>query len=187
MTTCRKCGEKFPLFTIRNVRHPSPFGDGDLCRGAISLMVLSWGNTQPTLKKTATTDPKAAAWVALCCLLAAQRVNLVRTITAAIVGLTETQSSWEVCRQRAVELATKAMTMFSPDSDGRIFVKALLAMAAKITEPPPRKIRIQQYASVMGDTILAIEHQDLVRSGVSIDDLNNCVAALPGHQWLLNP
>ena len=60
-------------------------------------------------------------------------------------------------------------------------------MAAKITEPPPRKIRIQQYASVMGDTILAIEHQALVRSGVSIDDLNNCVAALPGHQWLLAP
>lgn len=79
------------------------------------------------------------------------------------------------------------MTMFSPDSDGRIFVKALLDMAARITEPPPRKIRIQQYASVMGDTILAIEHQALVRSGVSIDDLNNCVAALPGHQWLLAP
>jgi len=86
-----------------------------------------------------------------------------------------------------VELATKAMTMFSSDSDGRIFVKALLAMAAKITKPPPRKIRIQQYASVMGDTILAIEHLALVRSGVSIDDLNDCVTALPGHQWLLAP
>ena len=186
MATCRKCGEKFPLFTIRNARYPSPFGDGDLCRGCYQPYGLVLGKYTANLKKTAT-DPKAAAWVALCCLLAAQRVNLVRTITAAMVGLTETQSSWEVCRQRAVELASKAMTMFSPDSDGRLFVKALLAMAVKINKPPPREIRIQQYASVMGDTILDIEHQALMRSGVSIDDLNNCVATLPGHQWLLSP
>jgi len=186
MSTCRKCGEKFPLFTIRNAKHPSPFGDGDLCRGCYHPYSLVLRKYTANLNKT-TTDPKAAAWVALCCLLAAQKINLVRTITAAIVGLTETQNSWEVCRQRAVELATKAMTMFSSDSDGRIFVKALLAMAAKITKPPPRKIRIQQYASVMGDTILAIEHLALVRSGVSIDDLNDCVTALPGHQWLLAP
>ena len=186
MTSCRKCGEKFPLFTIRNAKHSSPFGDGDLCRGCYHPYSLVLRKYTANLNKT-TTDPKAAAWVALCCLLAAQKINLVRTITAAIVGLTETQNSWEVCRQRAVELATKAMTMFSSDSDGRIFVKALLAMAAGITKPPPRKIRIQQYASVMGDTILALEHQALVRSGVSIDDLNNCVATLPGHQWLLAP
>ena len=186
MANCQKCSKKLPFFTIWDAGRPNPLGNGQLCKKCYQPYGFVLEKYTANLDK-ADTDPKAVAWVALCYLLAAQRVNLVRTITAAIVGLTETQSSWEVCRQRAVELATKAMTMFAPDSDGRIFVKALLAMAAKVTEPPPRKIRIQQYASVMGDTILAIEHQALVRSGVSIDDLNNCVAALPGHQWLLNP
>jgi len=186
MATCRKCGEKFPLFTIRNARHPSPFGDGDLCRECYRPYGLVLGKYTTNLKKTET-DPKAAVWVALCCLLTAQRVNLVRTITAALIGLTETQNSWEMCRQKAIEYLTKAMPMFSADSDGQVFVKGLLDKAARITEPPPRKISIQRYASVMGDTILAIEHEAIVRSGVSIDDLNNCVVSLPGHQWLLNP
>ncbi len=186
MAKCLKCGKKFPFFTIREARRPSPFGDGDLCRECYRPYGLVLGKYTTNLKKTET-DPQAAVWVALCCLLAAQRVNLVRTITAALIGLTETKNSWEVCRQKAMEYLTKAMTMFSSDSDGHVFVKGLLDMAARITEPPPRKIRIQKYASVMGDTILAIEHEAIARSGVSIDDLNNCVAALPGHQWLLAP
>jgi len=82
MSTCRKCGEKFPLFTIRNAKHPSPFGDGDLCRGCYHPYSLVLRKYTANLNKT-TTDPKAAAWVALCCLLAAQKINLVRTITDA--------------------------------------------------------------------------------------------------------
>jgi len=132
------------------------------------------------------TDPKALSWVALCYLLAAQRVNLVRTITAAIVGLTETQNSWKVCRQRAKELTTKAMRMLAPDSEGQVFVKGLFAIAEKITKSPFREIPIQRYASVWGDSILDIEYEAVMRSGVSIDELNNLVASLPGHQWLIS-
>jgi hypothetical protein len=134
----------------------------------------------------AATDPKAVAWMALCYLLAAQRVNLVRTVTAAIVGLTETQNSWEVCRQRAMELATRAMRMLAPDSEGQVFVKGLFARAEKITKSPSREIPIQRHASVWGDTILEIEYEAVVRSGVTIDELNNFVRSMPGHQWLVS-
>jgi hypothetical protein len=185
MTNCQRCRKKFPFFTIRNVRHPSPFKEGYLCKECYQPYRLVLEKYSANLKKTET-NPKAAAWVALCCLLAAQRVNLVRTITAAIIGLTETKNSWEVCRRRAMELTTKAMTTLSSDSEGQVFMKKLLTMIEEIAESPHRKIPIQLYASVMGDSIKTIEYEAIVRSGISIDELNNFVASLPGHQWLLS-
>ena len=137
--------------------------------------------------KNAHTNPKAAAWVAVCYLLAAQRVNLVRTITAAIIKFSETKRSWEVCRQSAMELATKAMSMLPSNSEGQAFLKGVLNRAEGITESPPREIPIQRHASVWGDSILSIEHEAVVRSGISIDELNIQVASLPDYQWLLAP
>ncbi len=186
MGYCRKCEKKFPIFTISNARHPSPFRDGYLCTECYRPYRLVLEKYTANIEK-ADTDPKAAAWVALCCLLAAQRVNLVRTITAALVGRTETQNSWEVCRQRAMEFTTKAITMLSSDSVGQVFLREIQAAAKKITEPPPREFSIQRYASVMGDSIRTLEHEAVERSGVSIDELNSFVASLPGHQWLLPP
>ncbi|MFC1825955.1 hypothetical protein ACFLYZ_01005 [Thermodesulfobacteriota bacterium] len=160
-------------------------GDGKLCSQCYQPYGLVLKKYTASLDK-ADTDPRALAWVALCYLLAAHRVNLVRTITAAIVGFTETQNSWEVCRQRAMELATKAMRMLTSDSEGQVFVKELFARAEKITASPPREIPIQKYASVWGDSILDIEYEAVMRSGVSIDELNNFVASVPGHQWLIS-
>ena len=185
MTNCQRCGKKFPFFTIRDVRHPSPLRDGYLCKKCYQPYGLVLKKYSANLKKTET-DPKAAAWVSLCYILAAQRVNLVRTITAAIIGLTETKSSWKVCRQRAMELTTTAMTMVSSDSEGKVFMNGLLTMVEKITESPHREIWIQRYASVMGDSIQDIEYEAVVRSGISIDELNNFVVSLPGHQWLMS-
>jgi hypothetical protein len=185
MANCQRCGKKFPFFTIRDVKHLSPLRDGYLCKKCYQPYGLVLKKYSANLKKTET-DPKAAAWVALCCILAAQRVNLVRTITAAIIGLTETQSSWKVCRQRAMELTTTAMSMVSSDTEGQIFMNGLLAMIEKITESPHREIRIQRYASVMGDSIHDIEYEAVVRSGILMDELNNFVVSLPGHQWLLS-
>ncbi|MES0446872.1 MAG: hypothetical protein ABUJ92_10035, partial [Desulfobacterales bacterium] len=71
------------------------------------------------------------------------------------------------------------------DPEGQVFVKGLLAMAEETTEFPPREIPIQVHASPLGGPILDIEYEAVVRSGVSIDELNNLVASLPGHKWLL--
>ena len=119
--------------------------------------------------------------------MAAQRVNLVRTLTAAISKIYEKKNSWEECRQKTIEIATKAISMLHSDTEGQVFVKGLLAMAEETTEPPPREIPIQIHASPLGGPILDIEHEAIVRSGVSIDELNNLVASLPGHKWLLTP
>jgi len=135
--------------------------------------------------KTADTDPKAATWAALCCLLAAQRVNLARTVTAAIIGQTETKNSWEVCRQRAMELAAKALAMLASDFRGQSLAQEILKRAQEISQSPARGIPIQRYASVWGDSILDIEHEAIMRSGVSIDELNDFVESIPWHQWLL--
>ena len=185
MANCQKCRKKFSFFTIWDARHPNPLGDGCLCKACYQPYGLFLDIYKMNLKKD-DIDPKALSWVALCYLLAAQQVNLVRTITAAIVGLTETKDSWEVCRQRAMELTTKAMKMLAPDSEGQVFVKGLCARAEKITKSPPREIPIQRYASVWGDSILDIEYEAVMRSGVSIDELNNFVASMPGHQWLIS-
>jgi hypothetical protein len=159
--------------------------DGYLCKKCYHPYGLVLEKYSVNLKKTQT-DPKAAAWVALCCILAAQKVNVVRTITAAIIGITETHGSREVCLRRAAELATATMTMVSSDAEGQIFINGLLSMIENITESPEREIRIQRYASVMGDCIHEIEYEAVARSGISMDELNTLVESLPGHQWLLS-
>ncbi len=186
MASCQKCGKKFPCFTIRNVRHPNPSGDGVLCEQCYRPYGLVLEKYTTSLKN-AHTSPKAAAWVAVCYILAAQRINLVRTVTAAILGITETENSWKVCRQRAMELATRAMSMPASDSDGQAFLKGLLKRAEEITEPPLRKMPIQRHASVWGDTILDVEYEAVMRSCICMDELNDLVTSLSGRQWLLKP
>jgi len=90
-----------------------------------------------------------------------------------------------MCRQRAVDLSIKAKGMLSADSEARAFVKKIQDMAVKITASPSREFSIQRYASVMGDAIRTIEYEAVLRSGVTIAELNGLVASLPGHQWLL--
>jgi len=186
MADCQKCGKKFPIFTISDVRAPNPLGNGYLCKKCYQPYGLVLEKYTMNLKKI-DTDPMAAAWVALCYLLVAQRINLVRTLTATISGLYEKKNSWEVCRQSAMTLSAKAMPMLPSDSDGRVFVKSIFDMAEEITEPPPRAIPIQRHASPLGGPVLDIEYEAIVRSGVSIDEINKLAASLPGHQWVSPP
>ncbi len=184
MPICQKCKRKFPFFDVRDKKYPNPWGAGHLC----------WKCYQPyslVLKKYTTnlekidSDPKAAAWVALFCLLAARRINLIRTITAAISGFVEKQDSWKVCKERGMILVAKAMSMLSRDSDGHLFLKALYANAENITKPPTREIQIQRYASIFEDKILDIEYEAVIRSGITIDEMSRFASPLPGRQWLL--
>jgi len=184
MPTCHKCKEKFSFFTIRDKKYPNPLGAGHLCRRCYQPYGLVLKKYMTNLEKI-DSDPKAAAWVALCCLLAARRINLMRTITAVISGFVEKQNSWKVCKEKAMILAAKAMSMLSRDSDGHLFLKALYANAKDITKPPTREIPIQRYASVFEDRILDIEYEAVVRSGVTIDEVSRFASSLPRHQWLL--
>ena len=186
MVDCQQCGQKFPFFSILDVRRPNPLGNGHLCNTCYLPYQLVL-EKYTTHVKQVDIDPRAATWVALCCLLAAQRVNLVRTVTAILCGFFETKNSWEVCRCRAMELSKKAMSMLPLDSDGWVLVKGLLSKAEAVTESPHRQIPVRLHASVMGDSILDIEYEALMRSGISIDDLNSLVTSLPGNQWLLTP
>jgi len=79
------------------------------------------------------------------------------------------------------------MPMLPFDSEGLLLLKGLLSKAEAVTKPPHREIPIRLHASVMGDRILDIEHEAMMRSGISLDDLNDLVTSLPGHQWLLAP
>lgn len=185
MAICQRCKVKFSFFTIREQKRPNPLGSGNLCQRCYQPYDLVIEKYKANLKKI-DTDPKAGAWVALCCLLAAQRINLVRTITAAISGFFETQDSWKTCKEAAIRLATNAMSMLPSDSEGLIFLQALLARAQGIEESPSREIPRQRYASVYGDSIVDIEYEAVVQSGVSIDELNALALSLPGHQWLLS-
>jgi len=183
MPICQKCKKKYPFFTIRDKKYPNPLGAGHFCRKCYQPYGLVLKKYTTNFEKI-DSDPKAAAWVALCCLLAARRINLIRTITAAISGFVEKQDSWKVCRERAMILAVKAMSMLSRDSDGHLFLKALYANAKDITKPPTREIPIQRYASVFGDRILDIEYEAVERSGVTIDEVSRFASSLPRHQWL---
>lgn len=184
MSTCQKCKEKFPFFTIRDKKYPNPLRAGHLCRKCYQPYGLVVKKYTANFEKI-DSDPKAAAWIALCCLMAARRINLMRTITAAISGFVEKQSSWKVCKESAMTFAAKAMSMLPCDSDGRLFLKALYTSAKDITKPPSREIPIQRYASVFGDRILDIEYEAVVRSGVTIDEMSRFASSLPCHRWLL--
>ena len=184
MATCQKCKEKFSFFTIRDKKYPNPLGAGNLCCKCYQPYGLVLKKYTANLEKI-DSDPKAAAWVALCCLLAARRINLTRTITAAISGFVEKQNSRKVCKERAMILAAKAMSMISRDSDGHLFLKALYTNAKDITTPPTRELPIQRYASVFEGRILDIEFEAVVRSGVTINEVRRFASSLPHHQWLL--
>ena len=112
MATCQKCKVKFSFFTIRDKKYPNPLGTGYLCWMCYQPYGLVLKKYTANLEKI-DSDPKAAAWVALCCLLAARRINLIRTITAAISGFVEKQNSWKICKERAMILIAKAMSMLS--------------------------------------------------------------------------
>jgi len=185
MPNCQKCEEKISFFTIRDKKYPNPLGAGYLCRKCYQPYGLVLKKYKTNLEKI-DSDPKAAAWVALCCLLAARRINLMRTITASISGFVEKQNSWKVCKERAMILAAKAMSTLSCDSDGHLFLKSLYTNAKDITKPPNREMPIQRYASVFEDRILDIEYEAVVRSGVTIDEVSRFASSLPRHQWLLS-
>jgi len=97
VANCRKCDQKFPFLSIWNAKRPNPLGNGHLCNKCYQLYQFVLEKYTTHLKQV-DTDPRAAAWVALCCLLAAQRINLVRTVTAVLCDFIETKNSWEVCR-----------------------------------------------------------------------------------------
>lgn len=184
MPTCLKCKEKISFFAIRDKIYPNPLGAGHLCRKCYQPYGLVLKKYTTNLEKI-DSDPKSAAWVALCCILAARRINLVRTITAAISGFVEKQNSWKVCKERGMVLTEKAMSILSSDSDGHLFLEALYANAKDITKPPTWEIPIQRYASVFGDRILDIEYEAVVRSGITIDEVSRFALSLPRYQWLL--
>jgi hypothetical protein len=184
MANCQKCNKIFSLITIRNVRHSNPLGNGNLCSACYQpyLLVLE---TYTSNVDNADTDPKAAAWTALCCLLTAQKINLVHTFIAALCGIVETRHSWEVCRQKSIELVQHALKMLEPDANGRVFLQALLNSAEVLVKTPGRQISVQKYGSVFGDDIAAIEYEAIKRSGVCMDELNAFVTSLPGREWLI--
>jgi len=171
------------MLTIRDVRRPNPLGDGDLCENCYTpyRLVLEKYTTNKT---HADTDPKAAAWVALCYILAARRVNLVRTLVAILCNICETKNSWEVCRQRATEFAKNAKSVLPAGSQSQMFMNGLYVMAERISEPPRREIPLQVHASPLGGTVRDIGYEAVRQSGATIDELNHLVASLPGHQWL---
>jgi hypothetical protein len=186
MADCRKCAKKFPIITMRNARYPNPLGGGHLCSVCYQPYLFAL-ETYTNNVNNAETDPKAAAWTALCCLLAAQRINLVHRFVAVLCNIVETKNSWEVCKQKSIELAKHAISMLDSDAKGQIFVQALLKEAERVVEPPRRQVPIQKYGSVFGDAIVAIELEAMKRSGVSKDELETLVKSLPGHEWLLPP
>ncbi|MFC1516133.1 hypothetical protein ACFL7E_05170 [Thermodesulfobacteriota bacterium] len=186
MTTCFKCQKKFPFFTIREAKRPNPLGDGYLCETCYRPYHLVLEKYSANIKKI-DTDPTAAAWVALCCHLAAKQINLERTITAVLCGVFEAESSWKVCRKKAMELAAKAMSMIPSDSNGQMFLTALFNLAEKMSTSPARELSIRLHASVMGDKVPDIEYQALLHSGVTIDELNALIQSLSGYQWLCAP
>jgi len=183
MPICQKCKEKYPFFTIRGKKYPNPLGTGYLCRKCYQPYGLALKKYTTNLEKI-DSDPKAAAWVALCCLLASRRINLIRTITAIVSGFIEKQNSWKVCKERSMFLAVKAMSMISSDSDGHLFLKALYVNAKDMTKPPTREMPIQRYASIFENKILDIEYEAVVRSGVTIDEVSRFASSLPRYQWL---
>ena len=185
MLACQKCKEKISFFSIRDKNYSNPLGSGHLCRKCYEPYGLVLERYTSNLKNI-DADPRAAAWIALCCLLAARRINLMRTITAAISGFVEKKDSWKACKERAMILAESAMSMLSRNSDGHLFLKALYAHAKDMTKPPSWEIPIQRYASVYGDRILDIEYEALVRSGLTIDDVKRFASSLPRYQWLLS-
>lgn len=160
-------------------------GNGHLC-GMCYQPYLLFIETYISNVNNAETDPKAAAWTILCCLLVAQRINLVYTLTAVLCGIVEISNSWEVCKQTSIELAENALSRLNSDSDGQVFMQVLKNRAEVLAGSPRRQISIQKYGSVFGDVIVPIELEAIKLSGVSIDELNAFVKSLPGHPWLLS-
>jgi len=92
-----------------------------------------------------------------------------------------------VYRQSAAKFAATAKSILPPNAEGQGVLSGILNRVETMTESPPRQIPIQRHASVWGDTIPDIEYEALMRSGITIDELNSYVASFSGAPMAVNP
>lgn len=161
---CIKCGAKVGFFSQKNLRS----GKGPFCKTCFvpyTAFFFTW--IQQSKKSDA--DPQSAAWVALCHLVCAERVNVVRETKHAIGMSLEKEETWKESKKSAVEYAQKALSLLPTSSPGHPFVSALLQRAQRIAGPSANVVGTQTMSTQVslfdGSTDYVIDQWAIIAGG----------------------
>ena len=140
MPTCLQCRKKFGFLAYFTMLWAKT-GNGPYCRQCFArrtALLMLWHRQN----QKAGTDPKAAAWVALCHLVCMEHVNVrVRepggeTIESVLVGRT-----WPASKAMALDFAERACRNLPVDSAGRRLLHDIQRRASSMTAPPGEEVR----------------------------------------------
>jgi hypothetical protein len=192
MAVCVKCGQniKIGFFHVRDlsVGFISP-----LCKACHGPLVKS--ATQLVLRydeheKTAKSDPKAAAWTAVANLLCAERVNLLLETFVGISQVPLTEETWSVSRDKAIAYAEMALARVAEGSREFRFLSEIITRAKGVQGghgEQRKKTRRLAMVGILpgGGKLFATEIEALLTGLVCLEDFDNTLGTLTGHEWLV--
>jgi len=184
-TVCISCSRKIGFFDGLDLG-----GKGPYCKNCLTPF-FEFLSTYEKKSEKADSDPKAAAWVAACHLLCAERVNIDYRDKNLLSGPpTAFGFTWEVSKRCAIELAKKALALLSGDDKlAKSFLHSIIKRAMSIASSAVQPFAVETTSSGWGGIlgtryVLSPESMAVQRGGMTLADLDQLLAALPGHEWL---
>lgn len=144
------------------------------------------------MNEQAASNPTAGAWIAVCHLLAAERVNVIDRVSGVIGGgiLKAGEPTWRVSRAEAIRCAGTAISLLGDDTEGIAFLREILTRAEGISEPGVQPtVRETEVtpglfggAYVFRDETIAIH---TLANELTMAEIKDIVKSIPGHEWLI--
>jgi hypothetical protein len=182
MANCIGCNKNLHLFEGTNLKD----GKGPYCNDCSKPFVEFFSEYNKNLEK-ANNDAKAAAWIAVCHLLCAEKVNI-QYITSTIG---QGELTWKKSKSKAIEFAKKAASLESSRDDNVInFFQAIISRAqlinyskllpSKFSHLPPGGMS----GALFPHYVYNPEDVAVISGGMTITAFNALLSTLPGHEWL---
>jgi len=188
MAQCIECNKRVGFFKKRyTASRKGPFCK-ECFRPRLAVCMLYMHQAAKAEDTGSISNAKAAAWVALCHLVCAERVNIVRHYEHALGASLGSRSTWQASKQKAQEYAGRANALLLPNSPGKTFTQAILDRASSLQAPRSKEVHGHSISSSPGPLFASYTHtlEDVaILSGeASIADVEETLKSLPGHDWL---
>ena len=184
MAKCIKCGEGTGLFG----KHYTRAENGPFCKECIrphrALEMLYLEQSRQAAEGKA----HAAAWVAVCHLTCAERVNLIRDSKHASGVALASDATWQASKAKALEYVKIATEFLYKDVAGQAVLDAIRQRAMAVDGPHGAEIHAQEgspsAAPVFPHFTHSLEDWALFSGEISIGDVEKVIPTLTGHEWL---
>ena len=131
---------------------------------------------------------KAVAWHALCHLVCAERVNIIRDISHVLGASSKGEPTWPASKASAIKCAREAAASLPADSPGKATMNAILERATAIDAPRGPEVHMKEMSTSAGPIFahvtMVLDQLAITACETTIDDLVDTLESLPNHEWL---